>query len=70
MLGTPGDKQGLGPVLTVGRYPVGLRRRRVGCVGGGLLDPRAVLCLAVGRHGRGRRAGQDTRARSAWKEIR
>lgn len=70
MLGTPGGKQGLGLALTVGRYPIGLCRRWVSCVGGSLLDSSTILCLAVGCHGRGWLAGQDTWARSAWKESR
>ena len=69
-VGAPGEKQGLCLVLTVRRYPIGLCWRWVSCVGGGLLDPRTVLCLAVGCHGRGRLAGQETWARSAWKERR
>ena len=69
-VGIPGGKQELGQVLTVRRDSIGLCWRWVSCVGGGLLDPRTVLSLAVGCHGRGMLAGQDTWARSAWKERR
>ena len=69
-VGDPGERQGLGQVLTVRRDSIGLSWRWVSCIGGGLLDARTVLCLAVGCHGRGRLAGQDACARSAWKERR